>query len=125
MKALQVIVFDDVEFKRTGQRVEATQTAVLGWKGEWREIDLTDENYKLLFEQIKRFFYAGHQAGEDIAPPRSHPGGSYSYFKNMRDWADQQGRSSEYRLKGKGSGYSYDRKLRHDYAAHLSALAKK
>lgn len=128
MKALQVLVFDDLELWGTGEKVKADETVTLGWGGKWVELDLTSKNANRLYEAIADFIAAGHPPGEGLMEPVRSEGGAYAYYRQLREWADSQGRSDEYHAKGtkggKPSGFSYNKKLREDYKKHLLSLAQ-
>jgi hypothetical protein len=126
VKAVQVALFDDIEFAAGKQRVPANHTTTLSFEGKTVELDLNDLNYHALKEFVTPYIKAGHPVGDPIASPKDHPGGAWAFYKGMREWADSQGRSDEYRARGEaGDGYSYDNKLRSDYRAHLASLPVK
>lgn len=128
MKDIQIVIFDDVEFGETGERVPATDTITLGWQGNWVELDLSDEHARDLWARIKRYYTNGHAPGEGMVEPKQTVAGSYAYYRDLRAWADSEGRSDEYHAKPrnntKATGYSYSKKLRSDYRRHLASLAE-
>lgn len=116
MKRVQVAAFDDVEWKARKELVPAEKTIRIGRDGEWRELDLSAENYAQLIEAIGPFWRAGHKEGEAEQPPRTR-----QYYVDLREWAEAQGRSGE--APKYKTGWKYSDALKRDYDAYLVRLA--
>src|SRR5262249_40489022 len=101
--------------------VEATATVPIGLNGEWRELDLGEANFKALMDALMPFWAAAQPPNAPIQPAGTkNSRQSRSFFEGMRDWADQQGRSNEYRKHA--SGFKYEASLRRDYDAYLKQM---
>ena len=113
MRELQLVLSDDLDYARTGERVAADETVVIALDGKTRELDLTAVHAKELRRILGPYMEAGHDpaaatAGQDRKPPKSpaHRAGapvfgyaqlreSRKWHQQLRDWADANGITSE------------------------------
>jgi hypothetical protein len=119
VKRIQVTAFDDVAFKADKSLVPATMTVTIGWRGKWRELDLSAANFTTAQRFMETFFAAGHEPGE-IDVPRGRRG--QEYYKGLREFAMMKGRSDE--VTKYATGYRYGDDLRRDYDAYLAKQAE-
>lgn len=121
MKRVQVSVYDDVDYAEDRKLTPATKTVRIGLGGEWRELDLGEENAEQFAEDIGRYWEAAQPEGAPMEPEgKRNSSERRSYFAGLREWAKEQGRNSEVRRLPSG-GFKYATALRRDYAAHLLA----
>ena len=122
MKQVKIAVYDDIEYRLNKRLIEAKRTLTIGLEGEWREIDLSESNLQAFSEAFGIYWAHSSPPGEVLQPAGTRNSAEHrSYFKEMRAWADAQGRGSEYE-KHK-SGFRHSVQLRRDYDAHLKAQA--
>lgn len=122
MKEQVVAVSDDVHFKQEGKRVQATTTVSLGYQGEWRELDLTDAHDQELYDAIRKFWDAGAKIDQPVRhkrPDRAPSPARRKFLRELRAWADSQGRSQIYRTTT-GSHY-YPVALRAEFCKETGA----
>lgn len=123
MKRVQVAVFDDMEFAATGTLIEARHTIQLGWNGEWVELDLKGSNYTSLRDVLAPYLKAGHKTGAITSAAADAPGGAArrAYFKGLREWAAEQGRSYEHTTPS--GSFKYPKPMIAEYDAYLLSQA--
>jgi hypothetical protein len=114
-------LWDDYDLAEQGLRREASVTEHIGIDGAWYQLDLSDEHAKPLREMLERAKAAGLKL--DGPPPRPKKGRKPGQLRpgskdgeRLRNWADANGLSDEYRKKASGDGYYYSSKLRNAYA---------
>lgn len=89
-RTVEVRLWDDLSDPRT---VEATTTLTVGLNGEWKELDLTSENEKMLRDIIQPYMDAGHEPGEaPVAPRKVTPREkSITWWAGLRAYARERG----------------------------------
>jgi Lsr2 len=104
----------------------ADVTVALGIDGEWRELDLTADNWTLLAGKIKEYWDAGRKMAKPPARPPAyrhkvrHGMSAHEYWRRFREWADANG--VRY-TSGAGKVY-YPRKAQERFEQYLSEKEK-
>jgi hypothetical protein len=125
MKAWALVLTDDLDRKR-GVTTPATESVTFTWGGVEYDLDLTKGHYDDLMAFMQTYIEAATPAAKEGQPLMGGhgQGGDMSeqtrraYLAGMRRWADQRGRTNEY--KAPGGGFYYKIPLRRDYEAWLA-----
>ena len=121
MKEFIVRAFDNLDKTESEIDTPATKEDILiGWRGKWVTLDLTDAHFAEAEEFIGRYIAAGETPERTDLAPRKRQSyriapGAREFYKGMRDWADEVGRTY---TTSTGKTY-YNKQLRADYAKHL------
>lgn len=128
MQEVLLKLWCDKTWHDSEEKVESDGSHVLELDGRRVQLDLTDPHYKALAEFLEPWLAAGHREGEGPVTRVGFKAGSQEskdWRRRLREWADAEGRSSEYlRATPDESGknkYTYPRQLVKDFEAHLLA----
>ena len=132
MQQILIKLWDDREFADHGTYVESQGAHFLELDGRRVRQDLTAENYRRLRSEVLPWLRAGHS--EDERPSaragfRLGSSESKQFYKDLRKWADSEGRSAEYQIRHRdgqisANNYKYKENLVRDYEAYLLTQAK-
>lgn len=130
MEEVLLRLLDDKIWHDRQEKVESAGSHVLELDGQRVKLDLTDENFKELAGWLAPWLAAGRREGEGPVTRLGFKAGSpesKNWRCRLREWADSEGRSSEYlRATPDDSGknkYTYPRPLVRDFEAYLLAQA--
>lgn len=131
MQEVVLRLLDDKTWYDRQEKVESAGSHVLELDGNRVKLDLTDENFKELAGWLAPWLAAGHREDEGPVTRLGFKAGSpesKNWRRRLREWADSEGRSSEYlRATPDDSGknkYTYPRQLVKDFEAYLLSLAR-
>jgi Lsr2 len=79
----ELAAFDDLHFRQDGKRVPADRTVVFEVDGAKWEIDLTDEHYRKMLQDLEPYMQAGEQT---VVPPRPRVKHTTKTVKESRDF---------------------------------------
>jgi hypothetical protein len=134
----ETFTWDDIDMSTDGTKTPATESAVIELDGQRVALDLTTEHRAELGEVMAKWLAAGTPVTVSQPAVRraaSTNGGNGNGINGpehaelraaIRDWADAQGRTDEYRVaRADGHGFTliYPRKLRDDFDAAMAAKA--
>jgi Lsr2 len=120
MKELIPAIWDDLVLKETGEKVAAQETVHVGLEGRWAELDVQSETAREIRRLIGTYMAAGRRVTEVPETAKMDPSGftQIQFNRKMREWADEQGRSAEYRTNTDGV-YKYRPQLIADFREWL------
>ena len=123
MREITVKIFDDLDYFDCGARNEADGGRLtIGLDGQWRELELTENNVKLVRETMDRLMTAGHKPDDTPASPRreyTHPDPErVAFFKGLRDWCKETHRRN---TADTGWAFQTNDSLKHYYSEPLKA----
>lgn len=131
-KQWALLLWDDLD-AQSGIQTQADTTLICTIGGQDIELDLTTRHYDDFMEFVQPYIDASTKARTPAVD--SHGSGKGKTFRrspermqwlsDLRDWADTQGRQSEYQGKTDPKLYSYKRALVRDYEAYLASKAGK
>lgn len=120
----QLQIWDDLDGAK-GIQTPADVSLSMVIDGRELELDLTQQHYDDFMAFNQPYFDAARKGTGDGPVMGGHGegvgGGEQTrrqFLKGMRDWADERGRSAEY--KAPGGGFYYKRPLREDYERWLT-----
>ena len=136
----ETFTWDDIDMSADGTKTPATESAVIELDGQRVALDLTTEHRAELGEVMAKWLAAGtpvtvSQPAVRRAASTNGGNGNGNGINGpehaelraaIRDWADAQGRTDEYRVpRSDGHGFTliYPRKLRDDFDAAMAAQA--